>query len=142
MTKSVAGMALLFLLTISTAAYAQNGKWIYCPYCGHYLGMKGGYGAGPGMGGEGMMEKGYGQGSGIMGSEALPAWNYFGQSEECRRFLDDTADLRKELNQKRFDYYEAIRNPKSKPETVTKLEKELDNIQGKIYAKEPLGCKW
>ena len=82
----------------------------------------------PGMMGNGMM------GNGMMRG-------YY-QSEECQKFLDETADLRKELYDKRFEYYEANRNPKTTVETLTKLEREIFDLQKKIYAKAPLGCSW
>lgn len=89
----------------------------------------GGYGMGPGM-----MGGGYGMGPGMMGP------GYYQQNEACQKFLDDTAGTRKELNMKRYEYFEAIRNPKTTPETVAKLEKELRDIQEKVYSKAPQGC--
>ncbi len=87
-----------------------------------------GYGMGPGMMGGGMM------GGGMMAG-------YY-QSEECQKFLDETTSLRKELYNKRFEYSEAYRNPKTSPETLVKLEREILDLQKKIYAKAPLGCGW
>lgn len=87
------------------------------------------YAQGPGMMGGGMM------GQGMMGP------GYY-QSEECQKSLDETAALRKELYNKRYEYFEAYRNPKTSPETVVKLEKEIREIQQKIYAKTPQGCWW
>lgn len=74
------------------------------------------YAQGPGMMGGGMMG-GYGMGPGMMGG-------YY-QSEECQKFLDETAGLRKGLNDKRFEYSESYRNPKTTPETIVKLEREI-----------------
>ena len=102
--------------------------WNYCPYCGQYLGKGGGYG---------MMGGGYGgyhMGPGMMGP------GYYGQSEACQNFMNDTVEQRKELMNKRYDYFEAIRNPKTTPETAAQLEKELREAQGKIYSKAPQGC--
>jgi hypothetical protein len=62
------------------------------------------------------------------------------QNEACQNFLDQNADARKELNSKRFEYFEAVRNPKTTPETVAKLEKEIRELQEKIYSKAPQGC--
>jgi hypothetical protein len=123
----------------------------YCPDCGQYMGsywrrgrgygmMGGGYGIGPGMtGGDygmgpGMMG-GYGMGPGMMGP------GYYNQSEECQKFLDESASLRKELHDKRFEYTEALRNPKTTLETDAKLRKEIDELQQEIYKKTPLGCR-
>ena len=93
-------------------------------------GMMGGYGMGPGMMG------GYGMGRGMMGR------GHSVYSPECQKFYDDTATLRKELNNKRFEYFETLRNPKATGETAMQLDKEMRELQEKIYAKAPLGCKW
>jgi len=99
------------------------------------MGSYGGYGMGPGMmGGYGSGYGGYGMGPGMMGS------GYYNQSEECQKFLDETSSLRKELHDKRFEYMEALRNPKTTEETDAKLRKEIDELQGKIAQKTPLGC--
>jgi len=68
---------------------------------------------------------GYGMGFGM--------WGY--NAERYQKFLNETADLRKELHNKRFEYFEALRNSKTKTETVTELEKEIQELQGKIYEK-------
>ena len=147
-------LAILSILAIVAIAYAhdpggQEG-W-YCPYCGHYLGPRGGHGMGSGMmgGGYGMgpgMMGGYGMGPGMMGgygmSPGMMGPGYYGQSEECQKFLNETAELRKELYNKRYEYSEAFRNPNTTPETTAKLEKELRELQGKIHAKAPQGCGW
>jgi hypothetical protein len=104
-----------------------QGGW-YCPNCGQYMGPYGGRGMGPGMMG------GYGMGSGMMGP------GYYNQNEECQKFLDETAGLRKELYNKRFEYGEALRNPKTTQETEANLRKEIDELQGEISKKAPLGC--
>ena len=56
-----------------------------------------------------------------------------------QKFLDETAGLRKELNEKKGDYFEAIRHPNTDPETVAKLEQELGELQDKLYAKARQG---
>ncbi|RMG74064.1 MAG: hypothetical protein D6710_02130 [Nitrospirae bacterium] len=78
------------------------------------------YQMGPGMG--------YGMGPGMMG---------YGYSKDYQKFLDETRDLRKQLNEKRFEYFEALRNPDTKPETIEKLQKEIFKLQKKIYEKSP-----
>jgi hypothetical protein len=35
-----------------------------------------------------------------------------------------------------------LRNPKATGETAARLEKEIKELQDKIYAKAPLGCPW
>ncbi len=143
MKRLVLGLALVLLLSVVAVSYAQGPGWWgmgpgmmgggqggwYCPYCGQYMGPRGGYGMGPGM-----MGHGWGMGPGMMGP------GYYGQSEECQKFLDETAPLRKELHEKRYEYFEASRNPKSTPESITKLEKEIRELQQKIYSKTPQGC--
>lgn len=104
--------------------------WQYCPHCGQPLGQ-GGYGMGPGMMGGGY---GYHMSPGMMRP------GYYGQSEECQKFFDQNAGVRKELNSKRFDYFEAARNPKTTPESLSKLEKEIRQLHKKIYAKAPQSC--
>jgi mono/diheme cytochrome c family protein len=107
-------------------------------------GYGGGYGMGPGrMGGygPGMMGRGYGMGPGMMGGYGAGPGGSYG-SPECRKFLDATAGLRKELSNKRFEYSEAYRNPKANQETILQLEGEIADLQDKIAEKAPLGCAW
>jgi len=54
-----------------------------------------------------------------------------------QKFLDETKELRKKLNDKRFEYFEALRNPKTSPETIEKLQKEIFELQQKILKKAP-----
>jgi len=74
-------------------------------------------------------------GGGMMGQGMMGPGYY--QSEQCLKFLDDTAKLRKELYNKRYEYFEAFRNPKTTPETTAKLEKEVRELQEKIHKKAP-----
>jgi len=154
MKKIIVLLAIALAMSLISVAYAQGpgmmrgGQqgWNYCPYCGQYLGQ-GGYGMGPSMMGPGyggygmgpgMMRGygGYGMGPGMMGP------GYYQQNEACQKFMEDSAGLRKDLHNKRFEYFEAIRNPKTTPETVAKLEKEIRDLQEKIYSKAPQGCGW
>ena len=126
--------------------YAMGG------YCGRYgmgPGMMGGYGGGYGMG-PGMMGGyggGYGMSPGMMGGYGRDygmgprRGGYYGNAE-CRKFLDTTAGLRKELSNKRFEYSEAYRNPRANQETILRLEGEIAELQDKIAEKAPLGCGW
>jgi hypothetical protein len=106
---------------------------------------RGGYGMGRGrMGGHGMgrgMMGGYGMGTGMMGGYGMGP-GYYTYSPECQKFYDETAALRKELHDKRFEYFEAVRNPKTTGEAVEKMETELRELQKKIYSTAPLGCRW
>jgi hypothetical protein len=88
---------------------------------GHMGGMMG-----PGMMGQGHMGGmmgGYGQGSRGYDSE-----EYEKYQKEYTKYLDDTAGLRKKLHNKKFEYYEAARNPKTTPETMLKIEKEIRDL--------------
>lgn len=106
----------------------------------------GGYGMGPGMMyGYGGYGGGYGMGPGMMGGYGGygPGYRGYGQgalTEACQKFLDETAGLRKELHNKRYEYFEAMRNPNAKPEDIAKEEKQIHDLQVKIYAKNPQGC--
>ena len=152
MKKVFIALPVIALLSLAAIAYAQDpgmmgqggyGNW-YCPYCGQYMGPGGGYGMGPGMMGggyghgygHGMMGRGYGWGPGMMGR------GYYGQSPECQKFFDENAGLRKDLHNKRFEYSEAYRNPKTTPETIVKLDREIRELYEKIRAKAPQGCWW
>jgi len=85
---------------------------------------------GPGWGGYGM-----GYGSMMMG----PGYGgqMMGQGGYDQKFLDETVDLRKELHEKRFEYMEALRDPKTDKDTIAKIEKEIDELQDKIVEKAP-----
>lgn len=85
--------------------------------------------------GPGMMGGGYGMGYGYGGRQG------YGPSEECQKYFDETAALRKDLHNKRFEYFEALRNPKTKPEEANKFEKEIWALQQEIYSKAPLACR-
>jgi len=115
MKKVFISFAVLALLGTGAAVYAHGPGWggaYPCPGYNSDAPMMGpGYG-GPVMGGRGSYDQ---------------------------KYLDETADLRKELNTKKFEYFEAIRNPKTAPETVAKLEKEIGELQGTLNAKAPQG---
>lgn len=104
-------------------------------------------GTGPGMmgyGGYGMMGPGMmGHMGGMMGPGMMGLGRGYGYGpqgydpKEYQKFLDETTKLRKELHSKRFEYFEALRNPDTKRDTITNLEKEIGEIQKKIYDKAP-----
>jgi mono/diheme cytochrome c family protein len=108
-------------------------------------GMMGGYGMDPGrMGGYGMgpgAMGGCGMGPGRMGGYGMGPGNYM-YSPECQKFYDETASLRKELHDKRFEYFEAMRNPKTTGEAAEKLAEGIRDLQKKIFSLAPLGCRW
>ncbi len=120
--KKIFLLSLVVVLVSTGYGYAQMGRMM-----------------GPGEMGPAMMG-GSIIGPGMMSPEM---WrDYLTRNPECQKFLDDTVGLRKDLHNKRFEYFEAIRNPKTTGETVSKLEKEIRDLQELIYAKAPLGCRW
>lgn len=115
----------------------------YCP-CLQMMGPgMMGYGMGPGMmgyGGYGMGHMGGmmgpGMGPGMMGyGRGMGMWDY--SPEEYKEYMDKTLSLRKKLHEKRFEYFEAARNPDTDRKTLMKLEKELRDLQWDIYEKAP-----
>jgi len=134
MRKLVIALAVVGILAIGAAAFAYGPGWWGG---GSMMGRGMGYGMmggsmGPGMMGYGMM--GYGMGPGMMGGGYGPGRSYATNAYD-RKFLDETKNLRKQLNGKRFEYFEALRNPKTTPDTIAKLEKEITELQKNIYAK-------
>lgn len=143
-------MKKIFLITISIIvlsviySFAQMGQ-------GHMMGEgmmgnMGGYGMGPGMMG-GMMGQGHMGGYGMMGPGMMGGYGYGSMGydpeaykkyqEEYQKYLDDTAGLRKKLHNKKFEYFEAMRNPETKRDDIIKLEKELRDLQWDVYEKAP-----
>jgi len=142
-------MCITFLFIIATVAiiYAQEkdktSGWSYCPYCGKYLGPQTEYGKGQGLSGSrGMMDSGIGPVSKEIWYDYEKGHMMMKESKECQKFLDETVEERKELNDKRFAYHEAIRDPESTADEVTKLENDIKELQGKISEKRPLECIW
>ncbi|MEW6599468.1 MAG: hypothetical protein AB1499_00715 [Nitrospirota bacterium] len=86
-------------------------------------GMTGGM-MGPGMMGPGMM--GYG-GYGMQGTDP----------GAYQKYLNDTAELRKKLHDKKFEFFEEARKPGVNRESVMKLEKEILDLQWELYEKAP-----
>ena len=155
-------LAFVSIVAFVAIAYAQGPGmtepeqgWNFCPYCGSYVGPRGGYGMHQGMMGggygmgPGMMGGRYGMGPGMMGGQGMMGGygmmgpGKYDYSQECNKFLDETAKERKELYNKRYEYSEAFRNPKTSPEEIAKLEKEIRGLQEEIYKKAqkvPEGC--
>ena len=160
--KKYASIVFLAVLCLSIAmiANAQQREprgggedYNYCPYCGTALRPGGGYGHGMGPG---MMHRGWGRGPGMMGQGYGPGMMGQGygpgmmergrggygyrQDAECQMFLNDTVEQRKKLQEKRFEYAEAYRDPKSTNEQLDKLGKEIAEIEDKIAEKAPRDC--
>ena len=106
-------------------------------------GMMGGMMGQGHMGGYGMM--GQGRMGGMMGPGMMGGYGYRGSDPkafkkyqgEYQEYLNDTADLRRKLHNKRFEYIEAARNPDTTRKSLMKLEREMRDIQWKIYEKAP-----
>ena len=124
----------------------QTGGSGYYP-CQHMMGgmmgpgMMGGYGMmGSGHMG-GMMGQGH-MGGGMMGSGhmggMMGGYGYRGNNPEAyKKYLDDTVDLRKKLHNKMFEYREVLRDPDTTRKSLLKIEKEMMDLQWKIYEKAP-----
>ena len=111
MKKALIGITLVSVLAIGALAIAAGpGGW------------DNGFTAGPGYGRH------------MMG----PMMGWTGQGYGPNQtFLDDTAGLRRELHNKRFEYFEARRNPSTTTETLAELERQMNDIQTKISEKAP-----
>ncbi len=59
------------------------------------------------------------------------SWN----SDTQQKFLEETIELRRELNNKRFEYREASRASGAKAEQLANMEKEIIDIRTKIHKK-------
>jgi hypothetical protein len=123
MKTLIAGLTVIAVLAIGFAAYSHGiGAW------------GGGNMMGPGFGGH-MMGPGYGGG---MMRGGTPGYGY------DQKFLNETADLRKELHEKKFDYFETLRDPETTSKETAKLEKEINKLQDRINEKSPrtgrVGC--
>ena len=108
MKRILAGVAVLLIISAGALAFA------------HGPGRGGAHMMGPGDGGCMMMEPG-GQGTG-----------------PDQAFLNETADLRKELHNKKFEYFEASRDPEATEETLSILEKEIYDMRSRIREKAPV----
>lgn len=53
-------------------------------------------------------------------------------AESQQKFLDETKTLRQEMNDKRFQYVEAQRNPATTQGELAALEQEIIELRGKI----------
>jgi len=137
MKKALIASILVVGLAAGFAFAHGNGGFGGRGWGGHMMGpgmMGGSYEMmGPGMMGSGM-KGGYGSGYGN-----CPGASYFGQdgwnSEPHQKFLEDTVGLRKELNDKRFEYAEAQRNPETTREQLAAIEKEVIDIRTQLQEK-------
>jgi Spy/CpxP family protein refolding chaperone len=78
-----------------------------------------------------MFGGGYGDGP-MMGWG--PGYGY-GSDENRAKFLDETAEARQKIHEKRFEYSEALRTGDEKKAEA--LAKELDELTDEVYTKAP-----
>ncbi|RMG02969.1 MAG: hypothetical protein D6726_06555 [Nitrospirae bacterium] len=123
MKKKVFAIGIVGLLSLATLAFAHGPGW----WGGGMMG--GGFGPGYCQGPAGGYGPGYmrGFGPGACG----------GPYGVDQKFFEETKDLRKQLHEKRFEYFETLRDPNADREKVAKLEKEIEELQEKIYEKSP-----
>ncbi len=99
-----------------------------------------GRGMGPGMMGRGMMMQGHmgcmnmmgrGMGMGMMGGGMMGNMTADNQKE----FMDDTTEMRKKMHMMRFEYMEAMRNPKTTLEDIGNMEQDMLDIRKDMMKK-------
>ena len=135
MKKVLVALGVVTLLSVGSISYAMWGGGY--GMMGGGPGYGGGYGYGGqnyGMMGGGMMGGGYGmmRGGGMMRGYG-PGNARFENTEEAKKFFEETADTRRELNTKRFELSEAYR---SGDETAFKaIEKDVNELRKKLYEK-------
>jgi hypothetical protein len=144
MKKLVLGLTVVSLIAFGALTYAHGpGGW----GGGNMMGQ--GYGTHMmGPGGGNMMGPGYGTHMMGPGGGHMMGWSGSGYDQ---KFLDETREQRRELHDKKFAYFEALRDPNTTPETKTKLENEIQELQEAIREKAPrttygkfggYGCRW
>lgn len=88
-----------------------------------------------GMQGKGMMGNHHGKmGMGCMGMMGGGMMQKMTPAQR-QLFLTQTVDLRKQMMEKRFAYMEAMRNPKSTPQDLAKVEKEMLSLRTQMMNK-------
>ncbi len=125
--KKIIIISLLAVALVSGLAYAHGGGYGMGGYGGHMMGsgMMGGH--------HGMMGGNYGGYANCPGAAGFEQNNWNGEKQQ--KFLDETAGLRKEMHDKRFEYMEAQRNPKMTRAELMAMEKEMLELQEKIHEK-------
>lgn len=138
--------SVLALGLVAGIAYAHSGGYGMGGYGngGHMMNrghmMNNGMGGGPMMnGGYNMMGHHMGGAGGYANCPGAAAFtnnaNNGWDSASHQKFLDDTVELRQEMNNKRFEYMEARRNPNAGQDQLAAIEKELNDIQLRLQQK-------
>ena len=91
------------------------------------MGMRGAGGCCQGDCRTGMMGKGHGMGRGMGPGAGVGAYGKAG--------LDATKDLRRQLHMKKFEHFEALRNPDVSDKDILNLEEEMRILKIKIRRK-------
>ncbi len=153
------------IMLISIMIIALTASYGYAQMGGQQQMGKGGMMHGQGMMGQGMMGQGMGMmgmcpgmGPGMMGGMMGPGMmrgmmghmgmmgpgmmKDYWSKPEVKKFLDETTDLRKELHLKKFEYMEALRNPDTSKETLTKLRQDMKKLKIQLFEKTPLEYGW
>lgn len=84
---------------------------------GHHMGGSGGYANCPG--------------AAALKNNGNKGWD----SASHQKFLDETVELRQEMNNKRFEYMEARRNPNAGRDQLAAIEKEFNDLQLQLQQK-------
>ncbi|MBI4849056.1 MAG: hypothetical protein HY808_10870 [Nitrospirae bacterium] len=71
------------------------------------------------------------------GGKMMGAMNGMHKPMNDQQFLNETKELRKELHGKKFEYREALHNPKTTDDTLAVLEKDIRELRGRIAEKAP-----
>lgn len=88
-------------------------------------------GGGPhyGMMGPGMMGNG--------GYNTCPGANWSGQTpltdEDYQKYMDQTAEMRKQMHDLRFKYMEAYRKPDTTQKNLMQIEQEMNDLRSKMF---------
>ena len=83
--------------------------------------------------GQGMMHQGQGVMGGGMGMDMM-CNRMMGNmnAADQQKYLNDTKELRKQMQMKRFEYMEARRNPNTDPQDLNRLEQEMSDLSRKM----------
>lgn len=127
--KKIIITTLLAVALIAGFAYAHQGGYGMRGGGGHMMGDQ--YGMmGDHHGMMGGKYGGYGNCPGATGY-GQNGWNNGAQ----QKFLDETVELRREMHNKRFEYMEAQRNPKTTRAELMDMEQEMLELRDKIHEK-------
>lgn len=127
------------LLAGAVVAFAHDGRG-WGGWGGPMMGYGSGYGMGPGMMGYG---SGYGMGPGMMGYGQGYGRRFNNLSDEDQakldaardKFLESTAKLREQIEQKQFALAEQWRKENPDAAKITALQKDLSKLEGEFDVK-------